>query len=506
MANTFAGLGKKIRLFEEKNGAMKSYRQVLWGDWLEIDPNRQKKDGHLPILWAKNDAEKRKELWIKESQTSSARPLELIFVDVGQGDGCVMISPERGNEERIVIIDAGESDNMKRFIEGRFKAYRGFDFHAAVLTHPDKDHYLGFKEIFENQAIGFEFIYHNGLMELPVSGSFEKVGGVAEDAAAGIIFINKLWQTREEVERDFDDDSNFGDFEFPPVIHAALKNPKIDEIEMVSTHHGTKVDNRTYLPGFSPSDSDDYQIELLGPYVEFDSNGEPKLRRISSNYGKTKNGHSVLLRLTYGDFSVFFGGDLNGTSERFLLRKYTEEENVPRNGSAAYDGFVEKARKRFRSEIMKCCHHGATDVSDIFLDTVNPACFIISSGDSEGHVHPRPDLLGRLGRFGRGDSPVLLSTELQRSTREMESQETVDKMLADVETLFSSPTESRRDKLKSKIEKLAQNNVDVYGAIYVKTDGERLITAFKKETDSLKDRWFYFEYIIDENGGLKVVS
>jgi len=56
---------------------------------------------------------------------------------------------------------------------------------------------------------------------------------------------------------------------------------------------------------------------------------------------------------------------------------------------------------------------------------VNPACFVISFGDQEGHVHPRPDLLGRLGRFGRGESPVLLSTELQRSTREREDQELV---------------------------------------------------------------------------------
>lgn len=506
MANTFASLGKKIKLWEKKNGAMKSYRQVLWGDWLEIDSNRQKEDGYLPILWAKNDPDKRKELWVKESETSNTRPLELIFVDVGQGDGCVMISPERGNEERIAIIDAGESDNMKRFIEGRFKAYRGFDFHAAILTHPDKDHYLGFKEIFENHSIGFKHIYHNGLMELPVSGDFEKLGGVTDDAGTGIKFINNLWQNKDDVERDFSDDSDFGDFMFPPVIHAALKNPKIDDIEMMSTQHGTKAEGRTYLPGFSPNDGYQYQVEILGPYVEFDSDGKPKLRRISSNYGKTKNGHSVLLRLSYGKFSVFFGGDLNSTSERFLLRQYTGEQSVPRAGSDEYAAFIQKARARFRSEVMKCCHHGATDVSDIFLDSVNPACFIISSGDSEGHVHPRPDLLGRLGRFGRGDSPVLLSTELQRSAREMESQEDVDKLLADVEALFNSPTEFRRDKLKDEIEKLARNNVDVYGAIYVKTDGVRLITAFKKETDSLKDRWFYFEYTIDDDGSLRVAS
>ena len=38
----------------------------------------------------------------------------------------------------------------------------------------------------------------------------------------------------------------------------------------------------------------------------------------------------------------------------------------------------------------------------------------------------------------------------------------------------------------------------IVGAIYLKTDGQRLITAFKKEDKSDKDKWFYFEYrIID---------
>ena len=155
---------------------------------------------------------------------------------------------------------------------------------------------------------------------------------------------------------------------------------------------------------------------------------------------------------------------------------------------------------------MKTCHHGAADVTDLFLDAVNPACFVISSGDQEGHVHPRPDLLGRLGRFGRGESPVILSTELQRSTRELESQKEVEKLLELIDVLHDSPTEKRKEVIKKHIEMLARNNVDVYGAIYVKTNGERLITAFKKETLSKTNRWFYFEYTIDQLGVLEVVK
>ena len=78
MAHVFAGLGKRIYLYEDKEGTEK-YRQVLWGDYLQIDENRQEENGFLPIIWAKNSPEDRKELWVKESETVETRPLEIIF-------------------------------------------------------------------------------------------------------------------------------------------------------------------------------------------------------------------------------------------------------------------------------------------------------------------------------------------------------------------------------------------------------------------------------------------
>ena len=171
------------------------------------------------------------------------------------------------------------------------------------------------------------------------------------------------------------------------------------------------------MPGFAPSDHRGYTVEVLGPVVEYDSEQKPRLRRISSAYGETKNGHSVILKLEYGDFKVLFGGDLNIPAEKFLLKHYTGREKFPSKKSADYLMMIQEAKPTFGAEVMKVCHHGSEKVTDAFLAAVNPACFVISSGDQEGHVHPRPDLLGRLGRFGRGESPVLLSTELQRSTR-----------------------------------------------------------------------------------------
>ena len=76
----------------------------------------------------------------------------------------------------------------------------------------------------------------------------------------------------------------------------------------------------------------------------------------------------------------------------------------------------------FRSDISKACHHGSDDVSYSFLETIEPACSIISSGDSEGHDHPRPEIIAACGSTGRKTikddqlvTPLVYSTELARS-------------------------------------------------------------------------------------------
>lgn len=496
-----------LHTFNPSTGETKRAKQVLWGDWLRIDDNHDFSligPGWTAVIWAPMTTNEI--YYIRTDLTTDKRPLEIIFLDVGQGDGAVLITPEDDENEKIMVIDAGEGNNMARFLNGRFKAYRGFDFEAAIITHPDADHYRGFEDIFADHNIGFKTIYQNGLVERPSGSNFEKLGGVVEEGNTGVFYIEDLAEDKAAIEQHFSDNSNFGRREFPPVMFNALNNPKILDFKMLSTDaaHSEHKDGRAYMPNFQPSDDRKYSIEVLGPLVERDANGKPRLRRISSNYGKTKNGHSVILRLHFGKYKVLFGGDLNVPAEKYLLSRYAKLDKFPAKSHANYKKMLKETANWFKAEIMKVCHHGSEKVTDEFMQVVNPACFVISSGDQEGHVHPRPDLLGRLGRFGRGESPVILSTELQRSTREFEDQEKVDALKKDIDKLANTeePTEKFVDGIKDKIAHLGRTNVDVYGAVYLKTDGDRLITAFKFEEASDKKKWFYYEYQIDDNGEL----
>ncbi len=518
MAHCFVGLPKnnngkmkKTSLYQKSSsGKMSTFRHVLWGDWLSLlpdDPTDPTPDGWLKVNWKPNSPQA-KTLYVKKDHIADTRPLEIIFVDVGQGDGAVLITPERGSDEAIFVIDAGKHAHMNEFLRSRFKTYKNsFQFEGAIITHPDQDHYGGFLDIFRSPKVGFNKIYQSGLVERPIGKDYEKLGGVTTDASTGVSYIQKLATNRAHIEEDFSDDSIFGRTKFPPVMHAALNNPKIVDFEMLSTGHGKQEDSRAWLNGFAPSQKDKYQIEIVGPVLEKDSAGKSGLRKIDSSYGKTKNGHSVLLRLHIGSFKVLFGGDLNKPAEKFLLKHYAgiSEESFPTKGAKRAD-MIAKAREVFGADVMKVCHHGASDVTDEFIETVNPAAFVISSGDEEGHVHPKPDLLGRLGKLGRGKTPVILSTELQRSTREKADAELVADLSETIVGLDKKPTSKQLESITEKIMTLGRSNVSVFGSIYLKTDGETLLTSFKKESNSQKDKWYSFQFNINDDGTLKLMS
>ncbi|HSG35603.1 MAG TPA: hypothetical protein VLA37_13805, partial [Sphingomonadaceae bacterium] len=149
MAHVFVGLSpddKPIFLFT--HGGTK-VRQVLWGDYLTLDPNLPPSGGWTFVVWG-SSGNNPQQLKIRTNLTAQTRPLEIIFVDVGQGDGCVLITPERDGGERILVIDAGKKHHMAEFLQDRFKIVQNdqnLKFHAAIVTHPDEDHYGGFVQI-----------------------------------------------------------------------------------------------------------------------------------------------------------------------------------------------------------------------------------------------------------------------------------------------------------------------------------------------------------------------
>jgi hypothetical protein len=172
---------------------------------------------------------------------------------------------------------------------------------------------------------------------------------------------------------------------------------------------------------------------------------------------------------------------------------------------------VEAARKVFQVDVAKSCHHGSADFSDLFLEAVNPIATVISSGDEEPHAHPRSDTLGTIGRFSRGARPLIFSTELSRSAAEAIKdpnivQEQFRKAQRKIEEAKTPEAKTKALDAFEKLVKTIQRTVGTYGAVNARTDGERVVLAYKIETINRPDKMWDI-YLLEPDGGvLRFVS
>ena len=555
--------GEKIPVLTAKEikkdgqAAKKKVKQLPWGfvvkesgetrTWRERGKNVTYTGCHL-----RNDSggfRTSETVWIREDKLEDQRLLEVVFVDIGQGDGCFLVTPDN----KRMVIDAGQRDNMRHYLNWRHGAEKEATFECAVISHPDADHYQGFEKLFERQNFFFETIYTNGLMERAVSGKEERKTGrpvmtslgpvqtidgvkyvtdlvTSKDELADFLEKKENWASRHTrgknkgkikttkrlvgeddrtPEEELEEEQKVVGKQFPEMLNEALAGWKkvkkragytveFLERERKRKKSGTMGDYQMlsidaadtepkYMPGYGPDG--DLTIQVLGPVTKTHG-GKKMLQWFDSGYtstSKTKNGHSVVLRLQYKNVSMMLGGDLNIPSEDLLLEHHTGMASPPdRQHEAA---FIEAARRVFQVDIAKSCHHGSSDFTEFFLRALNPIATVISSGDNESHSHPRSDTLGTIGRHSRSSPrPLIFSTELARSTKDNKQKpfEIRDQLLDEMREIIALDAPEKREraikKFKEELKKEMPRSVAVYGAIHVVTDGEKAIIYQKLET------------------------
>jgi competence protein ComEC len=141
---------------------------------------------------------------------------------------------------------------------------------------------------------------------------------------------------------------------------------------------GPKFDHRAAPPmvqqlevnaGLSSRIIDGVKIDFLNPPAE----------GTADNHKLDENNRSAVVRLTYGDFSALFTGDIERHTEKTLLS----------NGN------------NLHSTVLKVPHHGAADsASPPFFSQVRPEVAVISVGKYNRFLHPRPRTLSLLQNLG----------------------------------------------------------------------------------------------------------
>jgi beta-lactamase superfamily II metal-dependent hydrolase len=433
---------------------------LLWGTWIE---HQEEEDGD----WAKvrirgwDENREKKIGWMKKSDYQDNKVLEVYFIDVAQGDGCLMITPD----DKFHLIDAGEEKNMAAYLHWKFNlgstSGNPIVFKNAIISHPDQDHYRGFSYILDEPRVRFENVFHNGIVERTGHDPLgERVGDFLVDVVTNQAELDALIEDPEKV----------GGKRYPNLLKKFRE--KSDNIKMLCSED-------EYLPGYGVDD--DVKIRVLGPVPSAQS-GKRTLKWFGpkGQTGITKNGHSVVLHVEYGRVKILLGGDLNIEAENHLLEHYTgvNPETVHEDQIGS---FVTMARKFFQADVAKACHHGSADFTNMFIQSVNAAATVISSGDEEPHSHPRADAVGALGKFGRSNRPLIFCTELARSTRDF--------------IVKAQPTEKELGR-----------TVAVYGNIDVRTDGEKVIIAQRFESTPAHGEWDFYKLERDSDGVLSFVS
>ncbi|HSS41123.1 MAG TPA: hypothetical protein VLK37_01070 [Solirubrobacterales bacterium] len=441
-------------LFQEATGRKRSI-SLLWGDRVEV----RKQSGDRVEVRARG---RETFGWVDKKALGGQPLLELYFIDVEQGDGILVKTPNG----RHLMIDGGHrrtkqltGKSAADFVDWKFFKDYAEDtivLDAMIASHCDADHYGGLTDLLAPDPtheldctdVRVKALYHAGL------GWWKGPKGATLGPHAshdGADFFTQLVGNRDEVAAALEpgaDPALHG--EWSEFLGAALgtrwTNNRPTTIKRLSSADG-------HLPGFESAAGGEPEIKVLAP-VRFEVDGKPAVRRYSSDDSKNTNGNSLLLSLRFGACRILLTGDLNRLSQESLLADYS--------GS----------RDEFLCDVGKACHHGSQDVSFAFLQAMNPAVTVFSSGDNEGYDHPRPSIIAASAIAGfkemDGDelvSPLIFSTELARSVK------------------------IERSNGERKVAGL------VYGLVNVRTDGRRILCATRDEetlgwrTDVTKSRF-----------------
>ena len=234
--------------------------------------------------------------------------LTLHFLDIGQGDCCVMEMPGGQN----VMVDGGSSTvyDVGAYRIMPFLKYEGIQrLDYVFLTHMDSDHTSGVIELLEAVRDGETAIRVDKLV-LPVlkehGEAYRQMEELAGEAGVKILYVEKGDAFAFEGIKSGKADT---------LASGAIKSGKSDAIASEGTKNGKPDGNRTV------------HFEILGPDVSVET------------VPVDENGQCITFALRCGGFDCLMTGDVQNAGEERM---------------------VECLRKvGYRAEILKVAHHGS---------------------------------------------------------------------------------------------------------------------------------------------------
>ena len=384
-------------------------KELIWGDLVQIT-NRgpQRCDVRVRGVDGKMN-----------TKDLTGKPLlEVYFIDVGQGDGVLVRTPDMKH----LLIDGGlqrskqqTGKNAADLVDWKFFFDYG-DFRvrldSMMASHSDSDHYGGLHDLIRETeladreldclGVDVDIFHHPGLSRwTPDENAVPPHSdGLGPKLNNGFI---RLLDDRKDAEGALEKDAPerlSGPWKW--FIRDILENSKKTKVERVILAREDLQSGKSLPNLWKPAEN--CAIKVLAP-VSYKESGKIALKDLGAK-GKNTNGHSICLMLNYHKARILLTGDLNTKSMNWLEECYDDRVAA------------------FRCDVAKACHHGSDDISYRFLEAINAAATVISSGDAEGHAHPRPEIVGASACAGHKFvdrkidklvTPLVYMTEIERS-------------------------------------------------------------------------------------------
>lgn len=247
--------------------------------------------------------------------------LHIIACDVGQGDG--LLITQRFMQ---VIIDGGESNGRMSNCLSQRLPFWDHQIEMMILSHPQSDHFGGLTRILDTYTVD-TFLASNVVNNTAEFAEFQQA--VAQQARRKVIA-----QAGKKI---------------------VLGEMIFEVIWPQERYHSSKV----------------YEID------------SEEITQISAedmaNQPSDVNDASTVIKLSFGDVTTLFTGDISEDVESRLMENHSVGE----------------------VDILKVPHHGSkTASSDVFINTVKPKITIIQSSVGNRYGHPHKIVTDRLSEIG----------------------------------------------------------------------------------------------------------
>ena len=285
------------------------------------------------------------------STTIVAAELEIIHLNIGQGDATLILGPTT-DARKAVLMDAGniKGPDAGKVIADYLAARNITSLTAFIASHYDADHIGG---LVTKKPTDARNAWGQRIQDGP-----DGIANNADDIAIKLV-----------VDR--------GDANTPAEEDRSETLRRYFEFTAVHPNH-ISIDTNTELKNFAIDLGDGAQFKVIA------ANGFVLDQGLVTEVD-TENEHSLVFLLSYNKFHYLIGGDATGQA------------------SGAENAEVEQAIAAYLSDngvnldVIQVNHHGANNGSAAdFLAVVKPEVAIISAGNGNSHEHPDFRALSRL--------------------------------------------------------------------------------------------------------------